>query len=551
MDADRAGDELTVAKVEQAAEDKEQEEKAEQGQDGQDSSPSLRSTHSSCTNSYCRRKSAVYVYAGGDAGAGPFTITLKHYDSLVSEVKCPGCAEPMDGAISLCATGHSLCHGCRHKCAQCPLCGAQFTELRNYTLEAIASKVQFPCGNAARGCTVRLPLQLLRWHRERCGYKLIECFMGKVWDGCSWHGCERDWLEHCVRTHSEQVYETPQLDLRWDYGAELAPVAPRTTQLQLVVAYYLARAHGEAFNLYQVFDPDSRTVLWTVICATKEPKVAARFAFELELYSTVDSWKLLVQRFPCHSELDPDFLKDGHCAKLPLGEVIRFMATDKVLHYRVRILEVGPSRCQSLATISAPTSAPVPPSPAATDYSCTRIEHVNLKAVPAGNIIIRKQAATDGTSECSRHDDDHDDDEVFLPASVQQQQEPTPTPLLYRRSSSCEADISGSPPEKPARVTFNQLHQQLLQQDAAAALQQQQLVRVRLVEQEQPVRALLVESTSNGRAHSVDRMGSGSCESLTKQQPTSKSTSGLSRFYNVTMYKAAKYLEKKSQHRVS
>ncbi|XP_035777169.1 uncharacterized protein LOC118458598 [Anopheles albimanus] len=541
MDAD----ELTVARLDRE-EEKEEEQKEEQKEEEEeeDSSPSIRSSErSSCANSECR-KSAVYVYGGGEAGAGPFTITLKHYDSLVSEVKCPGCAEPMDGAISLCATGHSLCRGCRHKCAQCPLCGGQFTELRNYTLEAIASKVQFPCGNAARGCTVRLPLQLLRWHRERCGYKLIECFMGKVWDGCGWQGCERDWLAHCVRGHPAQVYDTATLDeLRWDYGAEVAPEGPRNrTQLQLVVAYYLARAYGEAFNLYQVFDPDSRTVLWTVICATKEPKVAARFAFELELYSPVDSWKLLVQRFPCHSELDPDFLKEGHCARLALAEAIRFMAPDKVLHYRVRILEVGPSRCQSLATISAPHSAPLPPSSPSADYSCTSIEHVNLKAVPAGNIIIRKQPSTGQHHD----DDDHDDDEVFLAAGNAAQQESTPTPLLYRRGSGSQEERQDSPvPEKPARVTFDQLQQQQQQQlnDALS----HQLVRVRLVEQEQPVRARLVEP-------GTERIGSaGSCESLSKQPAAggSKPASGLSRFYNVTMYKAAKYLEKKSQHRVS
>ncbi|XP_049541026.1 uncharacterized protein LOC125954611 [Anopheles darlingi] len=569
---DATTEQTTVARIEE----KEEEEEDTTDRTAADSSPSICSStrsSNSCTNSECR-KSSVYVYGGGTGegggggaggNGGPFTITLKHYDSLVSEVKCPGCAEPMDGAISLCATGHSLCDGCRHKCAQCPLCGARFTELRNYTLEAIASKVQFPCRNAARGCTVRLPLQLLRWHRERCGYKLIECFMGKVWDGCSWQGCERTWLAHCVAAHPEQVYDAAQLELRWDYGAEVAApgtgtgTAPRTTQLQLVVAYYLARAHGEAFNLYQVFDPDSRTVLWTVICATKEPKVSARFAFELELYSTVDSWKLLVQRFPCHSELDPDFLKDGHCAKIPLGEAIRYMAPDKVLYYRVRILEVGPSRCQSLATISSSTPG-AQPLPAA-DYSCTSIEHVNLKAVPADNIIIRKQAAVAPPSTETNTSDHHhynEDDDVFLPAHEEKEkEEKEQESRLYRWGSSGDVPATGgTPPEKPARVTFDQLQQNALHHHQQQQQQQHQLVRARLVDQEQPARVRLVEASSatNGRARSAEqpRMSNGSCDSLVNRQPgstTSKPATGLSRFYNVTMYKAAKYLEKKSQHR--
>ncbi|XP_052901028.1 uncharacterized protein LOC128307304 [Anopheles moucheti] len=485
-------------------------------------SPSIQSEESGC------RKSSLYVY-----GDGQFSITLKHYDSIVSEVKCPGCAEPMDGPITMCGTGHSICAICRVKRGICPLCGDRVTELRNYTLEAIVSKVQFPCKNATKGCAVRLPLQLLRWHKERCGYKLIECFMGKVWGSCGWHGCERDWMNHCLEAHADHVYQEPIVELLWEFGAE---ANQRASELQLVVAYHVLCAYGEAFNLYQVYDQDSRTVLWTVICATKESKVSVRFAFELELYSPVDSWKLMVQRFPCHSELDPDFLKDGHCAKIPLADALRFMTDEKVLHYRVRVLEVGPSRSQSLMKLSTASSSHLP-----TNYCCKHIENVNLKAVPEGNIICRKQPSfnTDPTTP-------QDDDEVFLPYADADEEPIDGTPGRAVRPH-CEHNSPVRSSSLRLATSVPMLAQAALS-DASEPRQEvelqpiQQLVRVKVAEREQAVKMhaqYAMRKTSSKTNGSVER---GSSESLALKPL--KGT-GLSKFYNVTVYKAAKFLDKK------
>ncbi|XP_035908548.1 E3 ubiquitin-protein ligase SIAH2 [Anopheles stephensi] len=490
-------------------------------------SPSIRSDGSGY------RKSSLYVY-----GDGQFSITLKHYDSIVSEVKCPGCAEPMDGPITMCGTGHSICAVCRAKRGTCPLCGDRVTELRNYTLEAIVSKVQFPCKNSAKGCAVRLPLQLLRWHKERCGYKLIECFMGKVWGACGWHGCERDWMAHCLEAHADHVYQDPTVELRWEFGAE---ASQRASELQLVVAYHVLCAYGEAFNLYQVYDQDSRTVLWTVICTTKESKVSSRFAFELELYSPIDSWKLLVQRFPCHSELDPDFLKDGHCSKIPLADAMRFMTEDKVLHYRVRVLEVGPSRSQSLMKLSNGTGSIASTSHLPTNYCCKNIENVNLKAVPEGNIICRKQPSINTEPLTAQ-----DDDDVFLPY-VDADEESTNTlgksvRPPYEQSSPNRSSNLRMAASVPMLAQMGHLND--TEPPSQVELQPiQQLVRVKVAEREHPVKMQAQYAVRKQSTKTNGNMERGSSsESLATK--SSKGT-GLSKFYNVTMYKAAKFLDKK------
>lgn len=99
-------------------------------------------------------------------------VSLKHYDSLLCEFKCPGCAKPFESPIKLCATGHSICHLCTTRLKYCPLCKDQFTDMRSLTLEAVTERVHFHCPNQQRGCAVRLPLQLLKPHEHECIYKV-------------------------------------------------------------------------------------------------------------------------------------------------------------------------------------------------------------------------------------------------------------------------------------------------------------------------------------------------------------------------------------------
>lgn len=49
-------------------------------------------------------------------------ISGKHYDSLLGELRCPGCAKPMRPPILLCETGHSICEFCWKTLPCCPLC---------------------------------------------------------------------------------------------------------------------------------------------------------------------------------------------------------------------------------------------------------------------------------------------------------------------------------------------------------------------------------------------------------------------------------------------
>lgn len=52
----------------------------------------------------------------------PATISAKHYESLIEELRCPGCAGPMKAPVLLCKSGHSVCEQCTRILLMCPLC---------------------------------------------------------------------------------------------------------------------------------------------------------------------------------------------------------------------------------------------------------------------------------------------------------------------------------------------------------------------------------------------------------------------------------------------
>lgn len=251
-------------------------------------------------------------------------VTLKHYDCLLGELRCPGCARPMQSPIYLCKSGHSVCELCTETLCNCPLCKQSFTEIRSVTLEALAEKAYFLCKYSVYGCTVRLPYHLMRWHKERCVYQVGDCFMGKVWGGCKWSGCEIDWIKHCTDFHSEKLFASNEALLYWRYTPKKA---------KSVLGFFIFQAFGETFNLYHVHDKLRAHSKWTIVCASKDEKAYKNFAFQVEMFVPGDPSRLLIQRHCCHGERDDDVLEEARCVCIGMGDIMRFMSADKVSYY--------------------------------------------------------------------------------------------------------------------------------------------------------------------------------------------------------------------------
>lgn len=56
----------------------------------------------------------------------PATVSARHYEGLIEELRCPGCAGAMKAPILLCKGGHSICEQCTRILLMCPLCKVRF-----------------------------------------------------------------------------------------------------------------------------------------------------------------------------------------------------------------------------------------------------------------------------------------------------------------------------------------------------------------------------------------------------------------------------------------
>ncbi|XP_055912668.1 uncharacterized protein LOC129946481 isoform X2 [Eupeodes corollae] len=316
-------------------------------------------------------------------------ISVNHYERLIEELKCPGCAYPMKAPIKLCATGHSICQNCTTVLMVCPLCKEPFIDLRSLTLEALCSKAHFRCSNAAAGCTVRLQIDLLNWHEKQCIWKSMKCFMGRVWGDCTWHGREAQWKDHLESVHTDRVFKTNGADLVWDMNGKI----------QSLAGYYVFEVFDEMFNFYQVHDRDRILFTMTVTSTVRDRKL--NFAYEVEMFHKENEALVITQRFPVHSEYDKDILLDGTCVCVALTDLSRFMGQEKILFYRVRIHEIkSPKKNKGFKRTFR--KHPI-------DFQQTKIEGANLKCVPAGVIVTRRPDDPVVTNKPSEKEEEEDD----------------------------------------------------------------------------------------------------------------------------------------------
>ncbi|KAM8718486.1 hypothetical protein ACLKA7_001657 [Drosophila subpalustris] len=299
----------------------------------------------------------------------PATVSAKHYESLIEELRCPGCAGPMKAPVLLCKSGHSVCEQCTRILLMCPLCKEGFTSSRSLTIEALCAKAHFGCSHFAGGCTVRMPVALLPWHEQQCIYKPMKCFMGRVWGDCRWHGREVQWKQHLEDEHTDKLFQAPSADLVWNMGIRRKPLT----------GYYVFQAHDEMFNFYEIYD--KQRILFTMTCTSNRRESKYNYAYEVTLLQPDNEAVSLTQKFPVHSEYDRDILMEGTCVSIGLNELARFVDDDKLLHYRVSVMAVKSPRHVKPVRQSLPLNM---------DYQMrSNGVNGNGKSVPANMIITR------------------------------------------------------------------------------------------------------------------------------------------------------------------
>ena len=125
-------------------------------------------------------------------------------EALLKNLECPVCMEYMVPPIKLCTNGHNICSKCRESVQHCSTCRAEFSEIRNVTLEDIARRQKYPCVNRLRGCRELFSLQHIAKHHDVCVYGIIKCPYHLI-KACSWNGLKSDFKKHIGEAHSNSI----------------------------------------------------------------------------------------------------------------------------------------------------------------------------------------------------------------------------------------------------------------------------------------------------------------------------------------------------------
>ncbi|XP_026732193.1 putative E3 ubiquitin-protein ligase SINAT1 [Trichoplusia ni] len=272
-------------------------------------------------------------------------LETDHYEGLIKELTCTKCNTYMKPPIHLCVDGHSVCGRCYEKSYQCHVCKKEFSLTRSSALESLANKVLFPCINS--GCPKHASLPQLEKHYAHCQFRIINCFMARVYGDCKWAGRAGDWMDHCFMEHSEKVTDLPFITVknRWD--------AKRT---EPVLNYFLLRCYDRIFNVYQIYDKRGGRMMWTVLVNDEN---AEKFYFEVDIFLPNLPSKRIVYRRPCKCEKDADFLEHTQNVYIPVENVFSMLDEDESVNFIVRIGEVEnlpifdvPSKSESIILLN-------------------------------------------------------------------------------------------------------------------------------------------------------------------------------------------------------
>lgn len=122
-------------------------------------------------------------------------------EKFLDELECPVCNEYMHTIIPVCLNGHSVCHSCKQKCANCPLCKCIFGDGRNYSLEHMAAAIKYPCKNMNKGCRIETSVAEMMKHMEECEFGDITCPLEEQ-AFCGWIGQLSELKEHLYKHHA-------------------------------------------------------------------------------------------------------------------------------------------------------------------------------------------------------------------------------------------------------------------------------------------------------------------------------------------------------------
>ncbi|KAF5288078.1 hypothetical protein FQR65_LT12128 [Abscondita terminalis] len=238
--------------------------------------------------------------------------------NFLDELECPVCNDYMVPPIFICPTGHSICNSCKIKLPSCPLCRLVFQDTRNFTLEKLATTINYPCKYKDLGCVFSLNYEHIGLHQLHCLYAYGRCPL-KLLGLCSIKEDFVDLIGHMRENHSNYI-----VDANRQYSRELAG--------NITTSYWATICDNEIFIICCKHSTTSGPIKFNVLhVGMNETK--PKYKFELQFCDQTgkeDNWQLCgfqylpIDRFSihvamfniCNNEILLNELKCVRCLKI-------------------------------------------------------------------------------------------------------------------------------------------------------------------------------------------------------------------------------------------
>jgi E3 ubiquitin-protein ligase SIAH1 len=222
--------------------------------------------------------------------------------------------------INLCTNGHNICSKCREKVQCCPTCTAEFSNIRNVTLENIARRQRYPCANRQSGCLHLFSIEHIAEHEAFCTYGKIVCPLRKVNVECHWRGFKCDFEEHAKAEHPTYILRSPKFVSRLLRGS-----AALVLCFGEVFLYNKVVRDGKYYCVVQLIGPRSE---------------ASKYKCEFKLY-VANSIEQISKTFTVRSYVE-DFetsFNSGKCLRLD-DVVVRHFVLEEELSLTITLSKV-------------------------------------------------------------------------------------------------------------------------------------------------------------------------------------------------------------------
>lgn len=127
------------------------------------------------------------------------TTFTNQLHELINLFECPVCFDYALPPILQCQSGHIVCSNCRPKLTCCPTCRSPLTNIRNLSMEKLASSIQFPCKYMSSGCKEMLPHEKKYEHEDICELRPYNCPCPGA--SCKWQGSLDQVMSHLMHQH--------------------------------------------------------------------------------------------------------------------------------------------------------------------------------------------------------------------------------------------------------------------------------------------------------------------------------------------------------------